>query len=427
MRRLSAMSVGEVGELLRNLNLGDFAPGFEAESIDGATLAECDEEDLAELGISFKPKRKKLLKALKKYVEDVAAGGGGGGGGGGGDGGGGGGDAAAAVGGDSTGGSSALGTAAPVVEAPLLEAKRRRDEATAAAFAGGADGGGEFAAQSWHGGGGGGGGGGSEFAFGGDPSSPLRVRVASEHFEVVWELMPPDAMRGGGGGGGGGGVGAGSVDGCSTLAFALLPTHPGALFDPAAYGPTLLHVSAAPLGAAGAAAAGAAPWSAWRELPGSPFELQPLPPAELMMPGALTFVSAVDGAALSAPAVQLADSNGYSRDAKVFSGTTLPVPSIWHSAAVRATPAMGAGFDRESVTLVNLPKMTALAPPMQRLFLMPTPRAADDFGRPLPAAREQPLHVLLHWGTPGQAPPARPSDLDALSLHCITSKGEHIS
>ena len=181
-------------------------------------------------------------------------------------------------------------------------------------------------------------------------------------------------------------------------------------------------------GAAGAAAAGAAPWSAWRELPGSPFELQPLPPAELMMPGALTFVSAVDGAALSAPAVQLADSNGYSRDAKVFSGTTLPVPSIWHSAAVRATPAMGPGFDRcESVTLVNLPKVTALAPPLSRLFLMPTPRTADDFGRPLPAAREQPLHVMLHWGTPGQAPPARPSDLDALSLHCITSKGEHIS
>lgn len=144
------------------------------------------------------------------------------------------------------------------------------------------------------------------------------------------------------------------------------------------------------------------------------------------MPAALSFVSAVDGTAVTEPAVQLTDGNGYSRDAKAFSGTLLPVPSIWHSAAVRATPAVP-GFERESTTLVNLPKMAALAPPVHRLFLLPTPRTADEFGRPLPAAREQPLHVMLRWGTPDRVPPPRPSDLEAPSLHCITSKGEHIS
>ena len=70
MKSLSELSVNEVTNLLKSLNLTNYCAAFEEELIDGLTLMNCKtEEDLIELGIPIIAKARVLFNEITKFKE----------------------------------------------------------------------------------------------------------------------------------------------------------------------------------------------------------------------------------------------------------------------------------------------------------------------------------------------------------------------
>jgi hypothetical protein len=65
---LSDLDVAQVGTLLDGLLLGKYKAAFAEAPVDGKTLVHCEDADLLELGISFKPHRRKLLDEVSQFV-----------------------------------------------------------------------------------------------------------------------------------------------------------------------------------------------------------------------------------------------------------------------------------------------------------------------------------------------------------------------
>ena len=164
---------------------------------------------------------------------------------------------------------------------------------------------------------------------------PLVVTTTNERLQVVWEIMPPDAT------------------GAATLAFMLLPKEGRSVYSADTYANDIaLEFWAVPAGRCTVKQRE----QFRRALPSSPFPASLLPPQELQMAQSFELRALTDGRAVHAPSVQLVDGNGFSRDAKVFSGTSLPVPSVWHNASLRVS-CTKPGFVTAQHCFVNLPKM----------------------------------------------------------------------
>ena len=69
-RPLASLSVDEVAELLGRLDLSKYADAFVAESVNGAHLAEVEEDDLKALGMKLGMQRKAFLKRLAQLQRD---------------------------------------------------------------------------------------------------------------------------------------------------------------------------------------------------------------------------------------------------------------------------------------------------------------------------------------------------------------------
>jgi hypothetical protein len=65
---VSDLDVAQVGTLLDGLLLGKYKAAFAEAPVDGKTLVHCEDADLLELGISFKPHRRKLLDEVSQFV-----------------------------------------------------------------------------------------------------------------------------------------------------------------------------------------------------------------------------------------------------------------------------------------------------------------------------------------------------------------------
>jgi hypothetical protein len=63
-KALHELTVADVCSLLLSCNLGKYASAFEDCPVDGATLGECEDTDLQELGMGFAPHRRKLLTVI---------------------------------------------------------------------------------------------------------------------------------------------------------------------------------------------------------------------------------------------------------------------------------------------------------------------------------------------------------------------------
>ena len=63
-KALHELTVADVCSLLLSCNLGKYASAFEDCPVDGATLEECEDTDLQELGMGFAPHRRKLLTVI---------------------------------------------------------------------------------------------------------------------------------------------------------------------------------------------------------------------------------------------------------------------------------------------------------------------------------------------------------------------------
>ncbi|XP_078365077.1 GRB2-associated and regulator of MAPK protein-like [Oculina patagonica] len=64
---LRCLSVPEVGECLRKLNMGEHVERFKSDLIDGEKLITLDEAMLPDLGVSNKLKQRKLLMFIKGW------------------------------------------------------------------------------------------------------------------------------------------------------------------------------------------------------------------------------------------------------------------------------------------------------------------------------------------------------------------------
>jgi hypothetical protein len=62
--KLSGLSVADVGALLDSLGMKKYAPKFAEFAIDGLTLVECEDADLIECGVDFKPVRRDCWSLL---------------------------------------------------------------------------------------------------------------------------------------------------------------------------------------------------------------------------------------------------------------------------------------------------------------------------------------------------------------------------
>ena len=62
--KLSGLSVADVGALLDSLGMQKYAPKFAEFAIDGLTLVECEDADLIECGVDFKPVRRDCWSLL---------------------------------------------------------------------------------------------------------------------------------------------------------------------------------------------------------------------------------------------------------------------------------------------------------------------------------------------------------------------------
>jgi hypothetical protein len=69
-RRLSTLTVAEVGTFLRAQRLGAFAPALRDELVDGALLQELEEADVADLGDFGGLQRKRLVRAVRTARSD---------------------------------------------------------------------------------------------------------------------------------------------------------------------------------------------------------------------------------------------------------------------------------------------------------------------------------------------------------------------
>lgn len=58
-----------MGLVLQNLNLRSFEELFRANEIDGATLANCTDDDLQLIGLDFRPKRARLRAAIEEFLQ----------------------------------------------------------------------------------------------------------------------------------------------------------------------------------------------------------------------------------------------------------------------------------------------------------------------------------------------------------------------
>lgn len=61
---LASLSVSGVCDWLRDLEMESYIASFAAMSVDGATLVECNADDLNDLGVVFAPHRRKLLRLI---------------------------------------------------------------------------------------------------------------------------------------------------------------------------------------------------------------------------------------------------------------------------------------------------------------------------------------------------------------------------
>ena len=70
---ITAMTIADVAALLDNLGMKQYVGKFAEFAIDGLTLVECEDADLIECGVDFKPHRAKLLKTVAAKMGAEAA------------------------------------------------------------------------------------------------------------------------------------------------------------------------------------------------------------------------------------------------------------------------------------------------------------------------------------------------------------------